>query len=48
MSRPQGSARLADATEGLEQARVLDRVVRTLSMAVRRTLPPGPVKDALH
>ncbi|WUH99211.1 Rieske 2Fe-2S domain-containing protein [Spirillospora sp. NBC_00431] len=48
MSRPQGSARLADATEGLEHARGLDRVIRALSTAVRRTLPPGPVKDALH
>ncbi|MFI0486813.1 Rieske 2Fe-2S domain-containing protein [Actinomadura sp. 9N215] len=48
MSRPEGAARLADATEGLEQARGLDRVIRVLSLAVRRALPPGPVKDALH
>ncbi|TDC49677.1 (2Fe-2S)-binding protein [Actinomadura sp. KC345] len=48
MSRPQGSTRLADATEGLEHARGLDRTIRVLSTAVRRTLRPGPVKDALH
>ncbi|TDE37333.1 Rieske 2Fe-2S domain-containing protein [Actinomadura sp. 6K520] len=48
MSRPQGSARLADATESLEQARGLDRTIRALSTAVRRTLRTGPVKDTLH
>jgi nitrite reductase/ring-hydroxylating ferredoxin subunit len=47
-SEPQSSARLADATEALEQASGLDRTIRVLSTAVRRTLHPGPVKDALH
>lgn len=47
-SRPQASARLADATEALEHTRGLDRTIRVLSTAVRRTLRPGPVKDALH
>ncbi|RKS79137.1 nitrite reductase/ring-hydroxylating ferredoxin subunit [Actinomadura pelletieri DSM 43383] len=48
MSRPQGSTRLADATESLEHMRGLDRVIRVMSTTVRRTLRPGPVKDALH
>ena len=48
MSRPQGSTRLADATEGLEHARGLDRTISALTTVVRRTLRPGPVKDALH
>jgi nitrite reductase/ring-hydroxylating ferredoxin subunit len=47
-SQPQTSARLADATDALEKARGLDRTIRVLSTAVRRTLRPGPVKDALH
>ncbi|MFA1546575.1 Rieske 2Fe-2S domain-containing protein [Actinomadura chokoriensis] len=47
-SRPQTSARFADVTEALEQANGLDGTIRTLSTAVRRTLRPGPVKDALH
>lgn len=47
-SQPQTPARLADATDALEQARGLDRTIRVLSTAVRRTLHPGPVKDALH
>lgn len=47
-TRPQTSARFADATEALEQANGLDRTIRVLSTAVRRTLRPGPVKDALH
>ncbi|WP_131735635.1 Rieske 2Fe-2S domain-containing protein [Actinomadura roseirufa] len=45
---PQASQRLVDATEGLEHASGLDRVIGVLSGAVRRTLRPGPVKDALH
>jgi nitrite reductase/ring-hydroxylating ferredoxin subunit len=48
VSRPKGSGRLADATDGLEKIRGLDRVIRVLSTGVRRALPPGPVKDALH
>ncbi|GAA4239478.1 hypothetical protein GCM10022254_59750 [Actinomadura meridiana] len=48
VSRPQGSARLADATDSLEQIRGLDHLIRVLSTGVRRTLRPGPVKDALH
>ncbi|RFS87127.1 (2Fe-2S)-binding protein [Actinomadura spongiicola] len=48
MSRPQGSTRLADATESLEHVRGLDRVIRVMATGVRRTLRPGPVKDALH
>lgn len=48
MSGPQASQRLVDTTEGLEHASSLDRVIRVLSTAVRRTLRPGPVKDALH
>ncbi len=40
-SEPQSSARLADATEALEQASGLDRTIRVLSTAVRRTRPPG-------
>lgn len=48
MSRPQGSVRLADATESLEQAHGLDRTIRALATAVRRTLRTGPVKDTLH
>ncbi|MCP9952395.1 hypothetical protein LUX33_30810 [Actinomadura madurae] len=47
-SRPPASARLADVTENLEHARGLDRTIRVLSTAVRRTLRPGPVKDTLH
>ncbi|CND42324.1 rieske (2Fe-2S) domain-containing protein [Mycobacterium tuberculosis] len=47
-SQPQTPARLADATDALEKARGLDRTIRVLSIAVRRTLHPGPVKDALH
>lgn len=47
-SRSQGPTRLADATEGLEHASGLDRTIRALSTAVRRTLRTGPVKDALH
>ncbi|NEA27980.1 Rieske (2Fe-2S) protein [Actinomadura bangladeshensis] len=47
-SQPQTPARLADATDALEQARGLDRTIRVLSTAVRRTLHPGPVKDTLH
>ncbi|QXJ23180.1 Rieske 2Fe-2S domain-containing protein [Actinomadura graeca] len=47
-SGPQRSQRLVDATEGLEQARALDRAIRPISAAVRRTLRPGPVKDVLH
>ncbi|MEU5989918.1 Rieske (2Fe-2S) protein [Spirillospora sp. NPDC047418] len=47
-SQPQSPARLADATDALEQARGLDRTIQVLSTAVRRTLHPGPVKDALH
>ncbi|TDD81865.1 (2Fe-2S)-binding protein, partial [Actinomadura darangshiensis] len=47
-SHPQASARLADATEGLEHVRGFDRTIRVLSTAVRRTLRPGPLKDALH
>jgi nitrite reductase/ring-hydroxylating ferredoxin subunit/uncharacterized membrane protein len=37
-----------DLADGLEHAQGLDRIIRTLSMAVHRTLQPGPVKDALH
>ena len=48
MSRPEGAARLADATDGLEQARGLDHIIGLLSTTVRRVLRPGPVKDALH
>ena len=48
MSRPQGSTRLSDATERIEQAGALDRPIRALTTAVRRTLRPGPVRDALH
>lgn len=48
MSQPQGSTRLSDATERIEQAGALDRPIRALTTAVRRTLRPGPVKDALH
>ncbi|TDC64898.1 (2Fe-2S)-binding protein [Actinomadura sp. GC306] len=48
MSRPQGSTRLATATESLERARGLDRTIRALSTAVRRTLGTGTVKDTLH
>jgi hypothetical protein len=47
-SRPQTSARLADAPDALAQASGLDRTIRVLSTAVRRTVHPGPVKDALH
>ncbi|MGW5416717.1 Rieske 2Fe-2S domain-containing protein [Actinomadura geliboluensis] len=47
-SRPQASPGIADATEALEQASGLDRTIRVLSTAVRRTLRPGPAKDALH
>ncbi|MVZ99311.1 Rieske 2Fe-2S domain-containing protein [Actinomadura sp. LD22] len=47
-SRAQASQRLADATETLERARGLDRTIRVLSTAVRRTLRPGPLKDTLH
>lgn len=47
-SQPQTSARLADATDALGKARGLDRTIQVLSTAVRRTLRPGPVKDALH
>ncbi|TYB49136.1 Rieske (2Fe-2S) protein [Actinomadura chibensis] len=48
MSRPEGPARLADVTDRLEHAQGLDGVIRGLSVAVRRVLRPGPVKDALH
>ncbi|GAA0574245.1 hypothetical protein GCM10009546_41180 [Actinomadura livida] len=48
MSRPQGSTRLATATESLERARGLDRTIRALSTAVRRTLRTGTIKDTLH
>jgi nitrite reductase/ring-hydroxylating ferredoxin subunit/uncharacterized membrane protein len=37
-----------DLADSLEHARGLDRAIRTLSMALQRTLQPGPVKDALH
>ncbi|WP_067483901.1 Rieske (2Fe-2S) protein [Actinomadura hibisca] len=46
--RPQAASGLVELTEGLEHARGLDRAARTLSTAVRRALPKGPVKDVLH
>lgn len=40
--------RPVDLAEGLEQARGLDRAIRTISVGVQRVLRPGPVKDVLH
>lgn len=36
------------AAEDLEHANVLDRPARAITKAVRRILPPGPLKDLLH
>ncbi|MQA98131.1 MAG: Rieske 2Fe-2S domain-containing protein [Streptosporangiales bacterium] len=36
------------AADRLEQARALDRPAYRISRRIRRLLPPGPVKDALH
>jgi nitrite reductase/ring-hydroxylating ferredoxin subunit len=46
--RTQAGAHPVDLADGLEHAHGLDRVIRTMSVAVQRTLRPGPVKDALH
>ncbi|MFC9971755.1 Rieske 2Fe-2S domain-containing protein [Spirillospora sp. NPDC050679] len=46
--RPQTGSGLVGLTEALEHARGLDRPARAISTAVRRALPKGPVKDALH
>ncbi|MDL4773327.1 MULTISPECIES: Rieske 2Fe-2S domain-containing protein [Thermomonosporaceae] len=46
--RPVARPRLVEVAESLEQARGLDRAVGAISMAVRRTLHPGRVKDVLH
>ncbi|MBO2452865.1 Rieske 2Fe-2S domain-containing protein [Actinomadura barringtoniae] len=40
--------RPVDLAEDLEQARGLDRAIRTISVTVQRVLRPGPVKDVLH
>ncbi|MQY05504.1 Rieske (2Fe-2S) protein [Actinomadura macrotermitis] len=45
---PPGPTRLVDMAEGLEHTGNLDRVIGALQGAVRRALPKGPVKDALH
>ncbi|GLZ08520.1 hypothetical protein Acsp03_59860 [Actinomadura sp. NBRC 104412] len=47
-TRPQARPNPVDLADGLEHATGLDRAIRTLSVAVQRTLHPGPVKDALH
>jgi nitrite reductase/ring-hydroxylating ferredoxin subunit/uncharacterized membrane protein len=47
-ARPLPRAHPVELAESLQTARQLDRPVRKIARAVRKTIPPGPIRDALH
>jgi len=46
--RPLNRAHPVDLAESLEHEERLDAPARIIASAVRKVLPPGPIKDALH